>query len=290
MDFPTYLNQAWSDHGTQPQQVADGFATGASLIQVPEQIPQLVGLITHVMGEHLGQWEAGETLLNSLKSNPSYVPGSESEKAIARSVAVLRLAAGNEEFLKTFSESDKIRIYALASAAVSGKNIQRAQDLFSKALTMAEPGLQKGDPAVRSLAITGNNLACALEDKKSRTPGETKLMISAAHAGRKYWELAGTWIEVQSAEYRLAMTYMAAADSERAFEHARNSVGIGVENSAGPIDMIYSLEALALAERSRGNFAGFQVAADKVKQHFAQLSEDDRFALAETVKKLGLAL
>ncbi len=289
MDFKSYLGQAWTDHATQPQQVADGFSMGASLMNSEEDLPQLVHLITHVMGEHLGQWEAGEVFLNSLKSNQFFVAGSDSEKAIKRAVASLRLAGGDTEILENFETSDQIRICAVAASALNNKNIDQAQALFSQAMTLAEKGLDKNDPAARALAVTGNNLAATLEERSSRTPGETKLMISAAHAGRKFWELAGTPVEVQSAEYRLAMTYMAAGDGEKAFLHAKRCVDTGLSQAGAPLDMFYAYEVLALAERSRGNFPGFKVAGEKVQTFFSQLSAEEKSSCAGTLKKLTLS-
>jgi len=288
VDFPTYLGQAWTDHATQPQQVADGFSTGAALISAPEQITQLAGLIAHVMGEHLGQWEAGEMHLNSLRSNPYYSAGSEGEKAILRSVAALKLAGGNGGVLASFSPSDSIRILAVAASALNDKNIERARELFGQALTLAEPGLQKTDPAARALAVTGNNLACTLEERETRTPSETKLMISAAHTARKFWEVAGGISEVTAAEYRLAMTYIAAGDGERAQEHGRKAADLAVKNSLGGVDLFYAFEALALSERARGNFPGFNNAAEKCRATYDKLSPDDKQSCGEAMRKLGL--
>ncbi len=289
VDFGSYLGQAWSDHATQPQQVADGFSMGASLINAPEQIPQMVTLVTHVIGEHLGQWESGEVFLNSLKSNSFYVAGTDSEKAIKRAVASLRLAGGDSEVIKSFGPSDQIRICAVAASALNNKNIDQAQALFSQAMTLAEKGLDKNDPAARALAVTGNNLASALEDRLSRTPGETKLMIAAAHAGRKFWELAGTWVEVQAAEYRLAMTYMAAGDGESAHQHAKKCVDMGLIQADAPMEMFYAYEVLALSERARGNFPGFKIAAEKGRSYYDQLGPEDKRSCEDSMKKLKLS-
>lgn len=65
-------------------------------------------------------------------------------------------------------------------------------------------------PAFRALAVTGNNLACTLEEKNHRSLQETELMILASRTARKYWELAGGWLEISRAEYRLAMNYLQA--------------------------------------------------------------------------------
>ena len=60
----------------------------------------------------------------------------------------------------------------------------------------------------RALAITGNGLACTLEEKPDRTADERALMILAAQTARHHWAIAGTWLETERAEYRLANTWL----------------------------------------------------------------------------------
>ncbi|MBK9322094.1 MAG: hypothetical protein IPM97_03890 [Bdellovibrionaceae bacterium] len=59
MKFDDFLNQAWNDHATQANQVADKLSNGINLIENSEQIPQLAQLITHVFRRAfrtVGRW------------------------------------------------------------------------------------------------------------------------------------------------------------------------------------------------------------------------------------------
>jgi hypothetical protein len=76
-------------------------------------------------------------------------------------------------------------------------------------------------------------------------------MILAAETGRKYWELAGTWVEVERAEYRLAMTYMHAGQLDKALKHARLCESICNENDAAPFEKFFAAEALVKVQRAR---------------------------------------
>lgn len=253
MNFETYLNQSWNDHATQSDKVASEFPNGASLVTSNEELDQFVRLVTHVMGEHLARWNDGVTFLSSLKSHSAFAKGSEAEKSIARSIAALQVGGGQSPDMKAFSLSDQVRILAVASSALADKNSEKSQDLLRQSLNLAETGLDKKDPANRALAVTGNNLACALEEKKSRSKEETELMILASQTGRKYWELAGGWLEVSRAEYRLAMTYIQADDLAKAFRHAQTCVELCRDNNAGNLDMFYAYEALAHVEKKKDN-------------------------------------
>jgi hypothetical protein len=188
--------------------------------------------------------------------------------------------------LENFGRSDQIRILAMASSALSERETNRSRQLLLKALDLARLGLEKKDPANRALAVTGNNLACALEEKKSKTPADRELMILAAKTGRGYWEVAGGWLEVSKAEYRLGMTYLEAGDRTKALKHAQICLEMCRDNKAGDLDMFFAFEILAKAERSRKNDLGFQEALEKANQYFNKLSVDDKTWCESSLKKL----
>lgn len=273
MNFENYLNQAWNDHPTQSEKIAKEFSQNLSLVETNEQLDQWVRLITHVMGEHLGQWTAGADFLKSLFGHSAFKKGTETEKSILRSIAALQVGGGQAPDLKSFSLSDQIRIYAVAASALADQNTSQAQVFLQTALKLVTPELQKSDPAHRSLAITGNNLACALEEKKNRTSVDTELMILSAQTGRKHWEMAGTWSEVSSAEYRLAMTFVQADDLDRALKHGQTCLQIRESNQAEAVDMFYAHEALAV------------VAQKKMQFYFEKLSDDDKKWCEPILKK-----
>jgi hypothetical protein len=287
MNFETYLNQAWKDHATDALRVSNQLATGAGLAETNEHLSQLVGLATHVYGEHLGQWDQGIQFLRTLQSHRFFAKDTETDKAIQRSIAVLELASGQSGDLQAFTEADQIRVWAVAASAVSARDARQAKEFLQRALNLAQAGLDPKDPANRSLAITGNNLACALEEKKSRSAEETALMILAAQTARKYWKVAGTWLEVSRAEYRLAMTYLQSQDLAKALRHAQICLELCYENKAGELDLFFGHEALALVEKARHNEIGFQTALEQCKVHFSKLAEEDKIWCESALQKLA---
>jgi hypothetical protein len=286
MSFSDFLNKSWNDHAKDAAAVATRWPEGISLLEKNEQIPSFANLITHVMGEHLGEWSKGIETLNQLRSASVFDPASESEGAIQRSVASLEVAGGLRQSLEGYSTSEQIRILAVAASALSEKDAKRAQELFRSALSKAGSGLTKEDPANRSLAITGNNLACALEEKSSRSAAETELMIMAAQTGRHFWAVAGGWLETERAEYRLSQTYLKAAQPELAVSHAKKCLEICSQNKAGALEVFFGYETLALAEKSAGNTAGFNLAVQNAEQAFTQLTDDEKPWCEASLKKL----
>ncbi|MGE0526304.1 MAG: hypothetical protein AB7G93_22675 [Bdellovibrionales bacterium] len=286
MKFENYIDQVWTDHANHPQKVADGFGDAASLVETSEHLTQLTAIVTHVMGEHLGKWTEGQVLLESLQEHKAFIAGTEADMAIRRSIAVMKLGRNELQNLLTFGRSDQVRILAVTSSALGEREPDRGKELLLKALDLARQGLEKEDPANRALAVSGNNLACALEEKESRAPAENELLILAAKTGREFWEIAGGWLEVSRAEYRLGMSYLATGNMTKALQHAQTCVEMCRENKAGDLDMFFALEVLAKVEKARQNHLGFNAALDQATRHFEKLSPEDREWCEPYLKKI----
>ncbi len=277
MTFDNFINQAWDDHVTDSKGVAARLEKCIALLTDNNQIPTLVNLATHVYGEHLGQWKEGVKFLNGLRSASIFQAETESNNAINRSVAALELAGGLNPKLQNFGNSDLVRIFANAAAALCGQNqIAMAIEYFKNGLEIITQGeLTKEDPANRALAVTGNNLAATLEEKNSLSEDENRLMILAALTGRKFWEIAGTWLNVARAEYRLARTYLKTKQFQLALVHAQLCLEVNETNKAEPLELFLGYEVLALVENERGNLIGFSKAREQVKKYFEKITNEN---------------
>jgi tetratricopeptide (TPR) repeat protein len=289
MTLDRFLKQAWNDHATQSEQVASRLSEAISLVEKNDQIPSLAHLITHVLGEHLGFWDQGIHLLQQLRETPVFDSSSESHTALALSIASLELAGGKRQSVDDLAISHQVRVLAVAALALSAqKKPEKAEALFRAALAQGQLGIDRIDPAHRVLAVTGNNLACALEEKVSRTKSETDLMILAAQTGRKYWEIAGSWLEVERAEYRLSQTYLKANDFAKALEHAQTCLQVAHENNAPSLEIFFGYEALAIVEKARGNLIGFSKAVEQLRAYFVKLNPDDKSWCEASLNKFTL--
>jgi len=289
MDFDSFLNQAWDDHATHTAAVAERLASqGPALVTDEAQIVPLANLVHHVHGEHLGRWHEGLALLRRLATHPACSPGGAASAALARFQASLTLSEGNADERAAMSASDRIRVTALAAANLAERDTPRASALFGEALMEADrAGLDATDPTNRALAVTANNLACTLEEKRSRSPAERALMITAAQAARRFWAVAGTWLETERAEYRLAMTWLQAGDPALARHHAQECLAIVQANGSAPLERFFASEALALAEVADGNAAGYATALAQAREAFAALDEADQGWCRASLDKLA---
>lgn len=286
MSFDSYLADAWHEHQTKTKEVADGIAAGAGLATTNAQLGQLAPLIAHVFGEHLGEWNRGISLLRELRNHKSFEEGSETDRVIERLTASLRLGSGWAVPLDGFSLSEKIRVYGVAAAALATRDTARALALFENALALETAITDTKDPANRVLAVTGNNLAVTLEELPARTPAENELMLLAARTGRKFWERAGTWLEVSRAEYRLALSHLKANFRAEARTHAEICLKMCQDNGAGPMDLFFAHEAHARIAAHVGERKAFAAELALVEKYFSMIEGPDKDWCAATLAQL----
>jgi hypothetical protein len=276
MNIESFIEEAWKDHADRTEEVAARLAGAVPMVQSPVHVARFAAIVTHVYGEHLARWEAGVDLLQSLR--PVALTGAESaaSRAVDRSIATLRYSANAKPALANLSIEDQAAVLATSASTLAARREHgRAIDAYAAALQLAAPGLPTASPAIRALAVAGNNLAASLEEKTDRDPQETRGMVAAAEGGLKYWQAAGTWLEHERAEYRLAKSLLQAGASAQAVMAARRCVDICEANDAPAFERFFGCAVLALAERRDGNHSAFEAARLRALEQYAMIVPDE---------------
>jgi tetratricopeptide (TPR) repeat protein len=283
-----FLETAWTDHGDHPGEVAERLATSIGLVRAHADFAPYVRLLTHVYGEHLGQWQSAIELLGRLRALPSSDGSPEVAHLIDRAVATMRFAAGDGAALDGLSLDDRVSALATAASALAARaEFPRAIAAFQRALESAESGLPAGSPAIRALAIGGNNLAALLEGRPNRDAMQTQAMLAAAEAGLKYWKLAGTWLEEERAEYRLARSQLQAGKARDAVASAQRCIAVCRMNGASAFEQFFGFAVLALAQRSAGDRAASDASRTEAMRQLELVSDDERQWCSADLAELG---
>lgn len=286
MHFDAWLDKAWDDHATHTGAVATAIAAeGLALARTDADAAALLRLTHHVYGEHLGRWTEGRQLLFRIGTGDPAGPSS----GVAMRVfdASLALAGGLGDLRGALATSERIRVNAYAAASLAERDAPRAASLLREAaLAFDTESLPSGDAACRAIAINGNNIAVTLAEKPLRSDAERDLMLLGARTARDYWARAGTWLEVERAEYRLAISWLKAPDLAAARRHARKCLDLLREHEAPPLEWFFGHEAQALVERALGNGAAAQRAVQEMKAAFERLAEADQAWCRASLEKL----
>lgn len=288
MSFDEFMQTAWSDHADRADEVAARLAASVHVVATASQIPRYAGLVTHVYGEHLGQWSGGVALHEALRGSPAFDGSPDARGAIDRGIAALNYCAGDTSSLLPLAADDRVSVLAVVSSAKLGRHDHAgALAAYDEALRGAQGGLPAGSPAVRSLAIGGNNLAAALEEKQDRDDAQTAGMLRAAAAGLKYWTLAGGWLEQERAYYRLTRCLLQAVQPAAAVASARRCLDVCTANKASDFENFFANAVLALALRAAGDATGYASSRAQALACYAKVPPDEQKWCAVELRELG---
>ncbi len=287
-DHERLLQRAWADHGEDPRGVRKRIDALLPALHDTDHLVQVVRILTHLFGVHFGEIEEGIEALKHLRTHPVWSIDSPLEHAIARSIVSLELALDPTVSLDALPLSDKIQALSIATGALTeqGKHLA-ASSLLRQAVSFAALPLPTGDGAYRALAVAGNNLAVAFEELPLLDHEQRGAMLMAAHTSRVYWEKAGTWLEVERAEYRLSRSSLKGGDPEGAMHHAQACIRLCDHYNAPPLEIFFGIEALALALHAKGNEADYVARLkEKAEASFAALASEDRHWCESTLAAL----
>lgn len=286
MDFDTFLNTAWNDHASQAAAVAERLQDQA-LAYVTEEarVLPVAHLAQHVFGEHLGRWADGLAFMDRMAALPAATGAGA--QAVKRFQASLNLAGGLQDRRAGFDASERVRITALAAANLTLHDVDRSLALLEEAVAEAgRAALPDQDPAHRNIAVAANNTAATLEEMPARSAAQTQLMLRAAQVARRHWGLAGTWLETERADWRLAVCHLAAGQLQQARQHAQDCLETVQAHGSVPLEAFFGWEALGRVERADGNATGHAQALAHAEAAFAGLAEGDKHWCQASLDKL----
>lgn len=278
MNFTSFLEQAWRDHGDHPQAVGEQLKSAQALLTEPAQVAGLSNILVHVLGEHLGDWAAAQAELTRLQAHPQ-CQNDAATSAVRVGLAALALAQGEVPQGTKLTDGERVRALCSACAVCLGREeLGNAAALFELSLKLVAAMPAESVGFERALAVAANNLACTLGELPQRDAEQDAQMLQAAQAARKYWEIAGTWLEVERAEYVWAKTCLRAGQVQQAAEHAAACLGLCQAHNAPAFELFFAHEVAALAARALGYDAAFQAARQAALNAFAALEPADQAA------------
>ncbi len=276
--FDAFMARAWNDHATRSEAVARRLRTRTPPPQTPGQVAQLVRFVVHLLGEHLGRFDDARWRLDALRTHP--LADAEVQSALQVAGATLDMGEGRCDTAQGLDAAEAVRAEAAAAALCLGRGqVARAEQLLERARerVAALPAPTPQDH--RPLAAACNNMAWALYDLGAqRSAEQTAAMLRLAAASREHWSRAGTWLEIERAEYALALTHLCAGLHDEAWRHAGQCLAVCLHHAAPPYELVYAHEAMARVHHARREAGELAHHAQALQAAFARLSADDRAA------------
>jgi hypothetical protein len=274
--FDAFMGRAWADHAGRGDAVARRLRLRTPAPQTSAQLTQLVQFVVHLLGEHLGRFDDARWRLEALRTHPLVDAGVRSALQVA--AATLDIGQGRAGTAQGLDPSQRVRAEAAAAALCLGRGeVERALGLIDSA-SACLAGLPEATPQDhRPLAVACNNMTWELQELgTSRTEAQTRAMLRLAAASREHWSRAGTWLEIERAEYCLALAHLSAGLYDDAWRHAAQCLAVCLHHQAPPYELLYAHEAMARVHHARRESAELAHHRQALQAAFARLARADQ--------------
>ena len=274
-----WLAQAQDRHADDPHAVADGLRARAPTLPADEDGAQALRLAEHVWLAHLGDPAGLAALVAALPaawSDGAIRPEAAPALARARIAWALALLAGQAATPLPQAACWRALQNLVLALARQGRWAQAEAWLLADEAAAAACG---ASDAGRAYAASANNVAQDLAAGPRGDAARDQLMRVAAHLSLRAWAHAGTWLQQQRAEYRLALCHALLGQGEAALAHARRCLaacraGDG-QQPADAVEHFFAFEALARAHHVAGDAAGAALAAGRMAALLPVIDEAD---------------
>ena len=285
-----FLETIEREHGDHAEQAAQRLEGGLANIASGDEVAPYSGWVVHVFGEHLGEWQRGADVLARLQALPQAQGNDAAQGALRRGRAALRYAGGDASAVEALSPPDRAQaLCVICTTHTARHETDAAIAALRRALDIAAHGLPEKHPAIRSLAVAGNNLSAQLEEKSQQTDAERDAMLLAAETGLTYWKLAGTWMQEERAWFQLARCQLRAGLVDAARISICRCIAICEENDAAPLEHFFGHSVQAAIEQRSGDRPAFNTAKAAALAQYAKIPADQQKWCRKELEQLGAA-
>lgn len=283
-----FIATAWNDHADDARGVAERLPQGLTLLDAdPAQAAAFVHLAEHVLLGHLGDGAAMQRLADGLQHHA----GGQAtlQAALDRSAMAVRLLRGESADTAAVSPVNAVRAHATAALGrAARRDADGARALMRSATALTDAAVGDND-ALKSLAAGWNNLAGQLQGE-ARHPATDPLMMEAALRSREVWAVAGTWLNVERADYFLARCAATLGDGAQALRHAQSCMAICLANDADAFERFFAHESLGEAFVVQRDTDAAHRELAQMRELMADVGDDNRTYCQSCIAKLAATL
>lgn len=266
-----WLADAWKRHDTQSRPLADELLARVATLPDDADGAEAVRLARHVMLGHLGDTAALRHFLAALAGGSTLQPMRERAE----------WALGTLEGQPTPALPESVTWNLLADVALAEIVAGRLADARQRMLAPEAAAATHPDEAARrAYAITTYNVTLALRTGP-RSPERDALMLELAALERRAWSRAGTWLQVERADYHLALCHAVVGDGAAAQRHAAACRDACEAHGADAAERFFAHECSVHAARAARDAAAADAHLAQMRTLLAQVDDAETKAFCE---------
>ena len=272
----TWLDQLLQQHDTQPAAVAAALAQRAPALPADAEGAEALRLAEHVLLAHLADVPGLQAFVDALPAPLGDAP------ATAPSLQRLRWALATLTGQPGPALPDAPRWRALQNVVLAMAATGRSSEAAALMLADEPTALAQGQSdAGKACAAAANNVASHLQTGPRGDAARDALMLQAAALARRAWASAGGWMQVERADYRLALCHAVLGQGAEALAHARQCLaacvagGEAAGEAADAVEHFFAHEALVRAHHAAGDAQAAAAATQRMHTLLADIPEAD---------------
>ena len=268
----SWLDQAQSQHADQPSVITAGLRTRAAQLPADADGAEAIRLAEHVWLAHAADAAGLQAFLDALPA--ALGQAASTAPSVERARLALAWLAGQP----VPALADTLRWRALQNVVLAMAAQGRSAQALGLLQTDEAAALAQGrSEAGKAFAATANNVASHLQDSPRGDAARDTWMLQAAALARRAWASAGGWMQVERADYRLALCHAAAGQGAEAVEHARRCLAgcVAATDQADAVEHFFAHEALLRAHHAAGNAAAAGAALQRMQALLPDITEAD---------------
>lgn len=250
--FKAWLDQAWRRHADEPVAVLDELTARADTLPDDADGASALRLAEHLALAHLGDPAPLQRLLARVPAHPAWADQRQRSQWALDTLAgrptpaikpVLRLRALHGVVMVRVHHGDlaDARHHLLGGAA--------------QVLPQADADADPDADALKACAATAHNTASDLL-ALPRDAARDMLMLDAAQLSHRLWSATGAWLNIERADYQLALSHAALGQGAAAQRHAQACLDRCEAEGADAVERFFAHEVLARAAQVLGDTAG----------------------------------
>lgn len=249
-----WLDQALERHAEAPEAVAAELAQHATSLPADAAGAELIALAEHVWLGHLADAAGLRAFVDQL---PADLHNAEATAPVLQRLAWALACLADQpepELLALPALPDAQRWRALQNVVLAMALQGRCE--AANALLLRDEGKASSHgnaPAGRAFAASANNIASHLCAGPRGDAARDALMLTAAAMSRRAWGHAGGALQVERAEYRLALCHAVLDQGAAALRHAQQCLLICQAEGSDPVELFFAQEAIARAHLAGAN-------------------------------------
>jgi hypothetical protein len=268
----SWLDQAQSQHADQPLAITAGLRSRAVHLPADADGAEAIRLAEHVWLAHAADAAGLQAFLDALPA--ALGQAASTAPSVERARLALAWLAGQP----VPALADTLRWRLLQNVVLAMAAQGRSAQALGLLQTAESAALAQGrSEAGKAFAATANNVASHLQDGPRGEAARDTLMLQAAALARRAWASAGGWMQVERADYRLALCHAAAGQGAEAVEHARRCLAgcVAATDQADAVEHFFAHEALLRAHHAVGNAAAAGAALQRMQALLPDITEAD---------------